>query len=247
VRNPYGQRRADDGLSARILIAGNKWVIPSGIAEQHLGKCCPTVNVSKYEICIVLKSFFDKSGQEDAAYMTLGGVAGNDTLWSEIKSTWNYCLSCGDPKAAYMHMAEAVPLRGQFKKANGWDDEKVFGLVNQLLTYLSNLPKKKYCHITCTVDMAAYRKLESEGYQMDSPADLCVTSCAIALFDWYLHDYHGLDFEAEYYFDVGEPFEPILKARWEKEIEVSERTETYGFWTHIKHIGPAQMRRTPGI
>jgi len=146
---------------------------------------------------------------------------------------------------AYLHMVEAVPLRGEFASEKGWDDDKVFGLVYSLLSYLTTLPKHQYCHITCTVEMAAYRRLQAESYQLDSPADLCVSTCTVGLFDWYLHSYHGLDLEAHYYFDVGEPFEPILK--WEQELEISERTGDYSFWTHVKHIGPAKMRSTPGL
>jgi Protein of unknown function (DUF3800) len=216
-------------------------------AVSMLGRFAPTVNLKDGSIFVVLKSYFDKSGQEDAAYLTLGGVATDDSLWKEIEDTWLYCLTNHKPPAAYMHMVEAVPLRGEFSKDKGWTDEMVFGLTNQLMSYLTDLPKKKYSHVSCTVDMAAYRKLQDEGYQMDSPADLCVSTCTIGLFDWYLHDYKGLDLEAHYYFDVGEPFEPILKAKWENELEASERTGDYSFWTHIKHIGPAQMRSTPGL
>lgn len=220
---------------------------PGERPKSILGKFLPTAFANEGTLLIVLKSYFDKSGQEDATYMTLGAVAGSDSLWAEIEQTWNYCLSAGDPKAAYMHLVEAVPLRGEFSKEKGWDDDKVFGLVNQLLSYLSTISKTRYLHISCTVDMNAYRKLQAEGYQMDSPADLCVTACVFGLFDWYLHQYQGLDLEAHYYFDTGEPFEPILKAKWETELEMSQRTGDYSFWTHIKHIGPAQMRCTPGI
>jgi hypothetical protein len=195
----------------------------------------------------VLKLYFDKSGQEDAAYLALGGVAANDSLWGEIEGDWRSYLSNHNPPAAYMHLVEAVPLRGEVRREKGWDDDKVFGLVNSLLSYLTTLPKHQYCHSTCSVEMAAYRKLQAESYQMYSPADLCVTTCTSGLFDWYLHNYHGSDLEAHYHFDVGEPFEPILKAKWEKELEISERTGDYSFWTHIKHIGLAQMRSTPGL
>lgn len=195
----------------------------------------------------MLKSYFDKSGQEDASHLTLGAVAASDSVWVELEDDWNGFLAEHDPPAAYMHLVEAVPLRGEFSKAKGWTDDKVFGVINSLLSLLTGVVKTKYMHITVTVDMAAYRKLEAEGYQMDSPADLCITTCVMGLFDWYLHQYQGLDLEAYYYFDTGEPFEPILKAKWERELEASQKTGAYSFWSHIKHIGPAQMKCTAGL
>jgi hypothetical protein len=99
-------------------------------------------------VLVVLKLYFDKSGQEDAAYLALGGVAANDSLWGEIEGDWRSYLSNHNPPAAYMHLVEAVPLRGEFRREKGWDDDKVFGLVNSLLSYLTTLPKHQYCHST---------------------------------------------------------------------------------------------------
>ena len=47
--------------------------------------------------------------------------------------------------------------------------------------------------------MNAYRMLEKETYQMDSPVDLCNASCTEKIMWWYLTVYKGLDFEAAYY------------------------------------------------
>jgi Protein of unknown function (DUF3800) len=217
------------------------------LPKSILGKFVPTVHVRDGSLFIVLKSYFDKSGQEDSRWMTLGAVAAGDDVWSEIEHDWTGILMRHIPPATYMHLTEAVHLRGEFARAKGWDDDKVFGLVTNCVDILSGALKTKYCHFSVTVDMQAYRKLLAEGYQMDSPAELCVDTCVMGIFDWYCHKYQGFDLEAHYYFDIGEPFEPILKAKWERELEASERTETYSFWSHIKHIGPAQMRTTPGI
>jgi len=195
----------------------------------------------------VLKSYFDKSGQEDAQWMTLGAVAAGDQVWAEIEQDWTGFLLNHNPPANYMHLVEAVPLRGEYSQSKGWDDDKVFGVINSLLSMLSDVLKTHYCHFICTIDMKAYRKLLDEHYQLDSPADLCVTTCVRGIFEWYLSQYQGLDLEAHYYFDIGEPFEPILKAKWERELEASQKTGAYSLWSHIKHIGSAQMRKTPGL
>jgi hypothetical protein len=80
----------------------------------------------------LLRAYFDKSGQEDAPFLTLSGVAATDDVWKEIEATWLYTLGVGDPKAAYMHMVEAVGLRGEFAIAKGWDRQKVSPLINAL-------------------------------------------------------------------------------------------------------------------
>jgi hypothetical protein len=65
---------------------------------------------------------------------------------------------------------------------------------------------------------------------------------------WYFFEYKaGLDLEASYIFDTGEPFEPIIKARWERELESYEFTGRYNKWVHIKSIGTSPMRATVGI
>jgi hypothetical protein len=207
----------------------------------------PTAYLPEGSLFVVLKSYFDKSGQEDSKWMTLGAVAAGDDVWSEIEQDWTGILTRHEPPATYMHLAEAVPLRGEFAKAKGWDDDKVFGLITNCLDILSGALKTKYCHFSVTVDMGAYRKLLDEGYQMDSPAQLCIDTCVMGIFDWYLHKYKGVDLEAHYYFDTNEPFEPILKAKWERELQASEKEGVYSFWSHITHIGPALMRKTPGI
>jgi hypothetical protein len=180
--------------------------------------------------------------------MTLSGISAIDTLWDEIEPTWNYILQIGDPKAAYMHMREAVHLNREFERGQGWDHDKVSALVNALLSFVTTINKSAYCQFACTSDMNAYRKLTAETYQLDSPVDICNATCVETVMQWYLLEYKGLDLAASYYFDQGEPFEPVFKAKWERETETDRATGQYNtIWSHIKHVGTANMRTTPGI
>lgn len=212
--------------------------------KSGLGRCLPTAFVREGTLLIVLKTYFDKSGQEDQSLMTIGGIAANDEVWYEIESDWLHILHSHIPRAEYIHMVEAVFLRGAFDKGRGWDDDKVFGLVSLLLTYLTDYPKKEnHRHFACTLNMQDYLKLQAEGYQMPSPADLIANSVVEAIKHWYFLRYQGLDLEAHYYFDIGEPFEPIIKERWEKEMGCGK----YNAWSHISHVGSSPMRTTPGL
>lgn len=147
-----------------------------------------------------------------------------------------------------MHMLEAVPLRKEFAKEKGWTDDMVSGLVNQLISYLSTVPKERYCQFACIIHMDDYRKLQSETYQLDSPVDMCNESCVERLMQWYLFEYKGgLDVEGHYYFDQGEPFEPVFKAKWHREKRKGIELNEYTIWMHITHVGESDMRKTPGL
>lgn len=200
---------------------------------------------------IVLKSYFDKSGEEDVSkFFTLSGVAANDKAWADINHTWEYMLKTHTPKASYMHMKEAVHLEKEFDRTKGWNDTNTSGLVNWLLSYVTQFEKThdSYCQFVCTVDMDAYRRLKAETYQMDSPVDLCNSTCVEGVMAWYVSHYKSdLDYEASCYFDTGEPFEPIFEAKWENERRGDERTGSASIWSHIKHVRTVPMRTTPGL
>jgi uncharacterized protein DUF3800 len=193
----------------------------------------------------MLKAYFDKSGHENQDLLTIGGVAASDDVWDEIDTDWNLILSKNVPPAAYMHMVEAIHLHKEFRLDKGWNRDHVFGLVNLLLSYLSQAPlRSKYCQFSCSLKMADYRKLRAETYQLDSPDDIVASACVRKLSQWYIEDYKGLDFAAHYYFDQNEPFEGIIKAKWERAR--SGPSPKYQ-WASIKHIGPAVMKDTPGL
>lgn len=198
----------------------------------------------------MLKSYFDKSGEEEKKFLTLSGVTANDKHWAEIEATWDFMLHTHHPKANYMHMKEAVHLNGEFDRSKGWDDIKASDLVNWLLSYVTQFEQTfdSYCQFVCTIDMDAYRRLQAETYQMDSPVDICNSTCVEGVMAWYVSHYKSdLEYEASYYFDANEAFEPIFKAKWESEIGRDEATGTYSVWSHIKHVGTAPMRKTQGL
>lgn len=215
------------------------------LPKSVLGKFSPTANILEGDLFVVIKSYFDKSGQEDQQFLTIGGVAATDAVWDEIEKEWNVILQTNNPSATYMHMNEAVFRKREFDSAKGWTEADIFGLVNLLLSYLSSVPlKDKYCQFACSLRMSDYNKLLAETYQLDSPADIVASSCVQQMSRWYFEHYRGLDFEAHYYFDQNEPFEDIIRAKWNRAR--AEENPKYQ-WAHISHIGSAVMRKTPGL
>lgn len=234
---PRGQE--DDfpsGCATRCALAAPRSV---------LGRIFTGELIGDRDLFVVLKSYFDKSGQEDQDFLTIGGVAASDDVWDEIETDWGLILQKNNPPCAYMHMVEAIHLRGEFSRDRGWDDDLVFGLVNLLLSYLSQTPlKAKYCQFSCSLKMSDYNKLRVETYQLDSPADIVASACVRKMSEWYFTHYKGLDFKSHYYFDQNEPFEEIIKAKWNRaRLEQDPKYQ----WAHIAHIGSAVMRKTPGL
>lgn len=93
--------------------------------KSFLGRCWPTFNLPEGCVLSVLKSFYDRSGQAEDSFMTLAGVATNDSTWGEIEGRWNAILLAHDPPAKYFHSVEACNLRKEFDSDRGWDDPKV--------------------------------------------------------------------------------------------------------------------------
>lgn len=196
----------------------------------------------------MLKTYFDKSNDETKPTMTLSCIAATDSVWTEMDGGWCEILGKHDPPAAFWHMYDAVHLHKPFTAENGWTVEKVAGLTNSLFSYLQIVAEKeKYAQFTCTLDMQSYRKLEAESYQMESPPELLANACMDRIIEWFHFEYKGLELEAHMFFDIGEPFEPIIHARWEHEIEDSQKTGLYNKWAHIRHVGTAPHWITPGI
>jgi len=78
----------------------------------------------------------------------------------------------------------------------------------------------------------------------ESPADIIASACVRQMSTWYFEHYRGLDYEAHYYFDQNEPFEEIIKAKWNRaRLDQNPKYQ----WGHIAHIGSAVTRKTPGL
>ena len=215
--------------------------------RRSLGRHWATSILPEGSILAVLKSFYDCSGQESDAFLTLSGVAANDDVWAEVETRWNEILTSHTPTAAYFHSVEAAGLRGIFKRSNGWDDAKVEGLTSNLLVYLTTLDRERYCQFSATVNMVEYKDLQAKTYQMRSPAELCTEYCTDLIMNWYVSKYRGFDVEAAFYFDNNEPFEAIFKAEWEHENDRARESGVHSIWSHIVHVGSTCKEMTPGI
>jgi hypothetical protein len=111
------------------------------------------------EASIAIQAFFDSSGKHQDRYVTLGAFAATDEVWTEFGEGWHSILRTGFLPVPYMHMVEALGLRysSPFSRNLGWDKEKVWGLINQLVAYMSRLDKTAFRMFSCEVAMVALR------------------------------------------------------------------------------------------
>jgi Protein of unknown function (DUF3800) len=73
---------------------------------------------------MVLQAFFDDSGNEpNSPVFVLAGLITTPQRWAEFSDEWQAALD-DQPRLDYFKMAEAEHFNKQFRKANGWTNEK---------------------------------------------------------------------------------------------------------------------------
>ncbi|MGO9642964.1 MAG: hypothetical protein ACLP1Y_16845 [Candidatus Acidiferrales bacterium] len=185
--------------------------------------------------------------------MTLAGFAAEDSLWADFDINWRRIL--GDnrkrPKAAYLHMREAVHCKGEFSHHNGWNLSKVQSLLLDLLQYLKTVDKQRFRQFSCTIDLEAQKKLQQEGLDLEDPIDRCNRLCPEMVLNWYMAKHPALIIHsAHYFFDLDEPFEERFKAKWvaEKNRNILLSFEPQHFiWSLVKSVTASLMRDTPPL
>jgi hypothetical protein len=217
--------------------------------ESSLGQCLSSfLSDGKEHVLIAFESFFDGSGSEkNAPFLTLAGMAADDSMWSEFNKGWNDILQSNDPPAVYMHMHEAMPLKEEFDQRKGWTNKKIYNLCYKLLKIMSEMDKTRFRQFLCTIDMDAYRKLESEGLKMDSPVEIC-SKCPETVLSWYVTKYPGVIQNLHFFFDQGEPFKDVFEKTW-----IANKANVLGshgadiFWGLLKTVTTADMRDHPAL
>jgi hypothetical protein len=203
---------------------------------------------------VALASYFDGSyigrSWTDGSFVTLAGFAAEDTIWAHFNDRWQAILDDDSkrPKTKYLHMSEAVHLKREFSHRNGWDVQKVFALVTDLLMYMQTLDKQRLRQFACTVDLKVHRKLLAEGRKLNDPIEICNEYCPYSVLAWYVTKYPGVIHSAHYFFDKDEPFQEAFREKWSEEKE--RRISPGGadmFWSLIKSVASAAMRSTPAL
>lgn len=205
---------------------------------------------------MALKAYFDGShfpggGWETSTYITLAGYSADEEIWKAFDDKWNSVLADNSkrPAAKYLHMKEAILLDKEFSAKRGWNYDKVFSLINELLRYLSIIDKKRFHQFACTVKMDAYRKMVSEGMSLDTPIEIINTCCPELALSWYfLHHPDKIIHSAHFFFDQGEPFEEVFRNRWTTEKnKIVTLAVLADIWQILKSVTSADSKERPAL
>lgn len=131
-------------------------------------------------MAITVKAYYDSSGKSNSIrnrYLVLGGYIGTPNAWDEFERRWIAVLS--SQKCAYLHMTEAMALRGEFARSRGWTSERVLKLIAELFNKcLSPIGwanfKGDFRGASCIINLADYRKLKAELPGLKEPESICV-------------------------------------------------------------------------
>jgi hypothetical protein len=209
-------------------------------AKSYLGNLLPIWD-ARGSVIIALRGYFDGSGGS-GPYRTLGGIAATDEVWAEFDQRWKDILTSGPISAAYLHMREAAHQIKEFDRKRGWDDEKVYRLIFDLLLYLQDLPANQFASFACSVDEPARAKLSSEGLDIPTVERICTFECCEMAWMWHVDKYPGLVTSTHYFFDREEPYQPSFQEQWNENANSNDP-----FWRLVQMAAPVEMRKTPGL
>jgi Protein of unknown function (DUF3800) len=182
----------------------------------------------------------------------LAAFAGNDDIWSEFETNWDKLLNAHIPSAKYVHMRELVRQIEGFDWKLGWNETNSFDLVMKCLMYMQHLDKKRFRMFHCTIDLAVWRKLKGETYQLPEPIDLCNKFCSEAVIGWYLLRYPDvidpINGAIHFFFDKDEAFKQSFEDAWIRESRKIDLTQgKWSSWKLVKEVAAVEMKEVPGV
>jgi hypothetical protein len=112
--------------------------------------------------------------------------------------------------------------------------------------YAQDLDKKRFRTFTVSVDMEAFRDLESQGALLPDVYELCVYTSPQQVLRWYADSLNDVFPEKiHYFFDQGEKFKGRFEARWNRGRKAKHNVSTH--WHLISTVTTAIAKETPGI
>jgi hypothetical protein len=215
-------------------------------AVSGLGRCLPSFRVSEREVLIAVKAFFDGSGAKSSEFLTLSGVAAKDWVWADFEHGWNRILASHPLKPTHLHMNELAALRRDFSIDKGWTKELGNQLVTSLLMYAQQLDKERFRTFRCSIDMEAYRLIQSEGHLLPDPYELCVFYAPQRVLAWYMEYFHeNFPEKIHYFFDRNEKFKGRFENRWNRGKKARHDLSTH--WDLVGTIASVDSRDHPEV
>lgn len=183
-------------------------------------------------VTIVIKGYYDGSGDCASSHITLAGFAGTPSAWSEFEQLWGrFSSHWGAPRGddtavfSHLHMSDAFTLNREFSKKRGWTKDKVnqvtTDLLNRCMVPISFNRRTEFRGASATVAIDDYKRAAKEFTQLPKvkpPEALCVDFVVSVAFSLLPDDTNGVagkDGKVELIFDRNEPFQRTIQRMWE--------------------------------
>ncbi len=168
------------------------------------------------ELILALKVFYDGSGKlhdPGCRFVNLGSLIGEETCWADLRRRWlevleKHSAPFSKTGRRYFHASEAFQHHDGY---DGWNSDKTFRLVLELIRVLGETGRTDPLAISCSVSIADYRKVKSLIPSLRSPEAICLDICfGLAI----RHPHRDVGIEVE--FDRTEGFYPILRTAFKQ-------------------------------
>ncbi len=169
----------------------------SGVFE-HL---CSSLNLSNKSVIVMLEAYFDESGTqgEKSSAVTVAGFVAEREQWSAFGVEWAEFLR--RERIKVFHRTELESFWGEFKRENGWDEDRRDKVVRESQVILGKYIKLGFAHSVIKADYdeivvgKVRQKLGAQYYTF------CAQSCMRKIAAWAAHAGHN---EAiNYFFETG--------------------------------------------
>ena len=186
---------------------------------------------------MAIRSYFDGSRAE-AVSMTLAAILADEEVWGRFEDDWRAVL-WDRGQAPYMHMKEAMSLKGAFE---GWSkaqrDHLFHGLQTLLMMYAD---ERRFSVFTCTIDLQAHTRHRSMNPVR--PEHICADQVFRCVLRWYRDLPEPILAPMELFFDRNEKFKGRLYREWNNQ----RNRKREPFWGMIRSIAESDMRMTPAL
>jgi len=127
------------------------------------------------------QAYYDGSGNNVAAAVSLAGAAHFEMAWSDFDADWAKTLR--KHGAECFHMCDAIALQKKFDRRKGWDEKKVNELITDLVAVMSEHRNRglqfRGCTILCKDYEAAKRQYKTLRPLPAIAVNFCIGGLAV--------------------------------------------------------------------
>jgi hypothetical protein len=174
-------------------------------------------------ILVILKSYFDGSNHADSSEydrISVATVCGTGKQWKRFDTAWRQVLY--KHRAKCLHTTDAVSLRNDFSKENGWNKKRVDSFIGDCVSVIEKQmfipdggrrrPRMGFYPVTLTVLFDDWIRAKKTVPSLpDAIEEICATESLSFALKWGRHT--GVQ-KYELYFDRGEKFFGFIHDRW---------------------------------